>query len=154
MSATKSYAFALCAMGLLGAGCEEAQYANTPPQEQEIKRTRPTTEVPLASPQEREAASRKIAEALCARAERCGKIGDGERYASRGACEKEATQTYRDELDMYGCPGSIVEGAVQNCAEKIRDEGCIRPVATLARMVDCDANHLCQKPYPSRELSR
>lgn len=139
---------ALCLLTIFGAACEEAQYANTPPQPKEIQRTRPGTPVELATPKERDSVSKEIANAVCDRAERCGKIGDGEKYASRTACEKQATQTYRDELDMYDCPGSIVRNAVKNCADEIREEGCLNPIASLSRMVDCDSNHLCQRPHP------
>lgn len=125
-------------------GCEEAQYANTPPLPKEVRRTREAPPHKLASSQERDAASLQIAEAVCDRAERCGKIGEGEKYSSRTACEKTATESYRNELDMYGCPGSIVPRAVESCAEKIRGEGCLNPVASLMHRVDCDAGHLCQ----------
>lgn len=133
-----------CCLSLWAGGCEEAQYANTPPQPTQKRAVRPVPPVELATAKERDVASRAIAEAVCDRAQRCGKIGEGEKYTSREACTQSATEDYRGELDMYDCPGSIVPNAVKNCANEIRDEGCLNPVASLERVIDCDSRHLCE----------
>jgi|GEM_PF-2571698 len=136
--------------------CEEKQYGETKEYNNPVDlRARPEGErqpssraaTPLSA-KEREQTSRALAAARCDREQRCNNVGDGKKYASRDACLGVAVADWKQELDMYNCPGGTKEGALDRCADEIRNDGCLNPLASLERIVDCDTNSLCRNPDP------
>jgi len=148
--------FVLLLGTLATAACNEKQYDETKPYNDPVDLTpRPEGEkqplsragTPLDRTQQASTAH-KLAEARCDREERCNKVGDGRKYASRATCLAAVTSEWSEELNEYHCPGGTVQGALDNCLKEIRGEGCVNPLASLERIVDCDAHEVCRNPDP------
>jgi hypothetical protein len=151
----RSLSFAL--LGLVGyAACNEPQYGETKayndPSELAARpkgerQTANRAATPL-SPAQQVSTANKLAEARCDRERRCDNVGEGRKYASQAKCLSAVASEWRGELDDYECPGGTVQGALDQCLTEIRNEGCMNPVASLERIVDCDAHEVCRDADP------
>lgn len=144
--------FALLALG----ACNEKQYDDTKlyndpsqtsarPEGERQPSSRAAT--PLTSAQ-RASTANKLAEARCEREQRCNNVGEGRKYASQAKCLSAVASEWKEELDDYACPGGTVQGALDHCLSEIRSEGCESPLASLERIVDCDAHEVCRNADP------
>lgn len=85
-----------------------------------------------------------IADARCDREAECENVGAGRRYASRGECVSAVRADWADELTPYECPGGVDHAELDECVAQIRDEECMNPFDTLARMVECRSGDICE----------
>lgn len=88
-------------------------------------------------------AVRSIANARCAREEKCGNVGADKKFASASACEEEIKNDWRDDLNKYECPNGIVQAELDECLTDIKQEDCGSPFDSLARVLSCNASDIC-----------
>lgn len=85
-----------------------------------------------------------IAHARCAREQRCGNVGQDEKWLTLESCIRRIKADWRDELNAFECPGGIDERELEECMEEIRNEDCASPVDTLGRIVACRSGDICR----------
>jgi hypothetical protein len=92
-------------------------------------------------------AVQSITQALCARADTCGRIGRPHQHGSVARCEKAVSLEWREELNQYECPGGVVEDELDECIAELLDEDCTSPVDTLASFIACRASDICNEQH-------
>lgn len=90
------------------------------------------------------AATESIAEARCAREDRCQNVGDDKKYSSTQDCLARVRDDWRDDLNALQCPGGANEKELNECLEAVRNEDCSSPFDTLSRVSECTAAQLCE----------
>lgn len=118
---------------------QEARYDNPTPAAPEATRGGATTGLGTV-------AAQQIAEARCAREQKCGNIGPDEDYASVEVCRQEIGKEWADELNAYDCPNGLIEKELNECLESVKAEDCASPFDTLGRVVACGSGDIC-KPH-------
>jgi hypothetical protein len=88
-------------------------------------------------------ATDSIAEARCAREDRCTNIGDGKKYSTQQDCLARVRADWKDDLSARECPKGINEKQLSECVSQIRNEECSNPLDTLSRMSQCTAGQIC-----------
>jgi hypothetical protein len=124
-------ALLLCA----GAGCDRSETSEPPTQGGGYAVVAPATSRSVAD---------LITEAHCDREQRCVKVGWPTRHASREECEAEIGLDWRDELDVFDCPGGIDRDALDDCLTEIRNDDCDNPFDALERIVVCRPGKICR----------
>lgn len=84
-----------------------------------------------------------IAQARCQREQRCGNIGTDEDYKSLDDCLTKIATEWRDDLNLYECPGGVDQKELAECVEEIQNEDCNNPFDSLGRIVACRSSDLC-----------
>lgn len=87
---------------------------------------------------------RRIAEARCAREERCQEIGAGKRFGDREACMTYVLDHSRVDLSSANCPGGIVEKELQECLQAIDGQECGSTIDHALRIVACRSSDMCK----------
>jgi hypothetical protein len=87
---------------------------------------------------------RRIAEARCAREQRCEQIGAGRRFADRDACMTYVLDHSRVDLSSAQCPGGIVEKELDECLQAIDEQTCGDPIDHAMRIVACRSSDMCK----------
>lgn len=87
---------------------------------------------------------RRIAEARCAREERCQEIGEGKRFADRDACMSYVLDHSRVDLSSANCPGGIVEKELQECIEAVDAQQCGSTIDHAMRIIACRSSDMCK----------
>jgi hypothetical protein len=87
---------------------------------------------------------KQIADARCAREQKCGNIGTDEDYASAEACRQKITADWAEEVNAYECSGGVVQKELDECLEEIKNEDCASPFDTLGRVVACRSSDICR----------
>jgi hypothetical protein len=99
---------------------------------------------PLRGPGgETRSAVNNIADARCAREERCNNVGADKKYASDDVCENQIKSDWADDLNAYECPKGVVDNELEECLNAIRNEDCNSPFDTLSRVSACTAGQIC-----------
>lgn len=93
---------------------------------------------------ENEVHVRRIAEARCAREERCKLIGEGKQFADREACMTYVLDNSRVDLSSANCPGGIVQKELDECLEAIEAQTCGDPIDHAMRIVACRSSDMCK----------
>ena len=117
----------------LAAGCSN----NPPPKPIETALAAPVATVQTHS------ASESIAEARCAREDRCENIGNDKKYSSTQDCLKQIRADWQDDLNARECPGGVNDPQLNECLNEVRHEDCSSPFDTLARVAECTASQIC-----------
>ena len=86
----------------------------------------------------------RIAEARCAREQRCNNIGADEDYSSKEACLSEIRNGIRDELNASDCPGGVDSSELSECVTEIQNEDCNNPIDKLGRIAACRTSDICK----------
>jgi hypothetical protein len=86
----------------------------------------------------------QIAQARCELEQRCGRVGQGQRYQSMDACLTTVRQDWQEDLNAYECPGGFNQSELSECLAEIRTEGCESAVQKLGSFVACRASDICQ----------
>lgn len=89
------------------------------------------------------AASESIAEARCAREDRCQNVGDDKKFSSTQDCLARVRDDWKDDLNARQCPGGANEKELNECLEAVRNEDCASPFDTLSRVSECTAAQIC-----------
>jgi hypothetical protein len=84
-----------------------------------------------------------IALARCDREQRCGNIGNGQRYSSRNVCMTSVRDDWKDDLNAYECRAGVKQDELADCVHEIRDEDCRNPLDALQRMAACRSSDIC-----------
>jgi hypothetical protein len=85
----------------------------------------------------------QIAEARCAREQKCGNVGADEDYATAEVCLQQITKEWAEEVNAYDCPGGVLQKMLNQCLESIKSEDCASPFDTLGRVVACGSGEIC-----------
>jgi len=88
-------------------------------------------------------ATEAIAQARCAREQRCNNIGNDEKFSSSGDCLTSIRNDWKDDLNARECPGGVEQDDLQECLTEIRNEDCNSPFDTLERISACTAAQIC-----------
>jgi hypothetical protein len=88
-------------------------------------------------------AAESIAEARCAREDRCTNVGSNKKYSSVQDCLARVRDDWKDDLNARQCPGGANETQLNECLDAIRHEDCASPFDTLARLSECTAGQIC-----------
>jgi hypothetical protein len=131
---TVAYATATCALFIVSApGCGH----DSSPRPAETALAHPIATLDTHS------AVASIAEARCAREDRCTNVGKDKKYASASACEDSIRDDWKDDLNARQCPGGTKETQLKECLTAIRNEDCSSPFDTLSRVSECTASQIC-----------
>jgi len=118
---------------VLAAGCGNGP----PPRSAETALTAPVATFDTHS------AAESIAEARCAREDRCTNVGSNEKYSSMQDCLARVRDDWKDDLNARQCPGGANETQLNECLDAIRHEECANPFDTLARLSECTSGQIC-----------
>jgi hypothetical protein len=88
-------------------------------------------------------AAESIAEARCARENRCDNVGADKKFSSTSDCLARVRNDWKDDLNARECPGGVNESELQDCLGAIRAEECNSPIDTLDRVTECTASAIC-----------
>jgi hypothetical protein len=88
-------------------------------------------------------ATDSIAEARCAREDRCSNIGDGKKYSSTQDCLARVRDEWKDDLNARECSHGINQSQLDECVNEIRNEECSNPLDSLSRMTQCTSGQIC-----------
>jgi hypothetical protein len=88
-------------------------------------------------------AAESIAQARCAREQRCDNVGADEKYSSASDCLARIRNDWKDDLNARECPGGVEQDDLQECLTAIRNEDCNSPFDTLGRLAECTAAQIC-----------
>jgi hypothetical protein len=103
-----------------------------------------TTHEPALRPASRSSsAAESIAEARCAREQRCSNVGANEKYSSHNDCMDRIRADWKDDLNARECHGGVNQTELQECLGAIREEECNSPFDTLDRVTECTAASIC-----------
>lgn len=116
----------------------EATPVNAPPAVEESP-----GEQASAPESETRSAAESIAEARCAREQRCDNVGTDKKFSSQQDCMDTIRNDWREELNALECPGGVDEAQLNECMAEIRDEECSSPLDTLSRVAECGAGQIC-----------
>ena len=86
-----------------------------------------------------------VANALCAREERCGNIGPGHTYTSAEQCVTTRATDAADDVDAEDCIDGARVPELESCLARIRGADCGLEVDP-ADFVACDENVMCIEP--------
>jgi hypothetical protein len=117
----------------LSAGCSNSP----PPHPAETALTAPIATFDTHS------AAESIAEARCAREDRCTNVGSDKKYSSVQDCLARVRDDWKEDLNARQCPGGANETQLNECLDAIRHEDCSSPFDTLARLSECTAGQIC-----------
>jgi hypothetical protein len=90
-------------------------------------------------------AAESIAEARCAREDRCTNVGTDKKYSSVQDCLARVRDDWKDDLNARQCPGGTNETQLNECLDSIRHEECSNPFDTLSRLSECTAGQICNE---------
>jgi hypothetical protein len=90
-------------------------------------------------------AADSIAEARCAREDRCTNVGADKKYSSVQDCLTRVRDDWKEDLNARQCPGGTNEKQLNQCLDAIRHEDCSSPFDTLSRMSECTAGQICNE---------
>jgi hypothetical protein len=110
---------------------------NPPPRAVETAAAEP------AATAETRSASDSIAEARCAREDRCNNVGDDRTYSSTQDCLARVRADWKDDLNAVDCPGGVNDAQLSECLTAVREEECSSPLDTLSRVAECTAAQIC-----------
>jgi hypothetical protein len=88
-------------------------------------------------------AAESIAEARCAREQRCANVGSDKKFSSHNDCMARIRDDWKDELNARECHGGVNQTELQECLGAIREEECNSPFDTLDRVTECTAASIC-----------
>jgi hypothetical protein len=89
------------------------------------------------------AALADIAQARCAREERCGNIGADKKWATTTACIDDERKSNADSFDAKSCGSGVSAHELAECVESVRKQDCGNPFSSLDRVEECRSGHLC-----------
>jgi len=91
-----------------------------------------------------EAATGRLAQALCDRENGCGRVGGADKaWPSLATCASSVRVVVRQDLAQADCPDGHDAGALTTCLSAIRRAACDERVDGLASLAECDARTLC-----------
>jgi hypothetical protein len=122
----------LCALFFV-AGCSN----NPPPRPVETALAHPVATL------ETHSAAESIAEARCAREDRCTNVGAEKKFSSVQDCLARIREDWKDDLNARDCPGGANETQLNECLDAVRNEDCSSPFDTLSRVAECTAGQIC-----------
>jgi hypothetical protein len=98
-----------------------------------------------SAPDTARSAAESIAEARCAREDRCTNIGSEKKYSTTQDCLARVRDDWKDDLNARECPGGVKRTELEECLTAIRNEECSSPFESLSRMTQCTAGQICAK---------
>jgi hypothetical protein len=88
-------------------------------------------------------AAESIAEARCAREQRCENVGSNKKYSSHNDCLARIRDDWKADLNARECRGGVNQTELNECIGAIRAEECNSPFDTLDRVTECTATAIC-----------
>jgi hypothetical protein len=89
-------------------------------------------------------AVQSIAQARCAREERCKNLGPNHKYESKTQCVAGVRNDNADDLNAEECKGGVDKKELGECLEAIRSEDCNSPLDTIGRLAACRTSDMCR----------
>jgi len=141
MSRTSRIPFALAALAVaaISAGCAHQS------------ETSGTTTVTGGTPSgvrvtgttDKDQASMRLADEICAREAACGAIGDGAKYRTEEACMADQGATAPIQVSRWSCTPTQTQAGFEQCLAAIRSERCETPLPRVDRLVACRSGSVC-----------
>jgi hypothetical protein len=91
------------------------------------------------------AAPLALAEARCAREQRCNNIGPDKRYPTPSACLEAVKAEWQLELSARECPKGVDDDDLAECVAQVRDQDCGSPASSLERLSECTVSDICEE---------
>ncbi|MBI2394470.1 MAG: hypothetical protein HYV09_33175 [Deltaproteobacteria bacterium] len=85
----------------------------------------------------------RLADARCAREEKCGNVGRGLEYDTKDQCLTIMRGKKTDDLRLENCPGGIKDQDFNECLSDIQRESCDNPLDSLMRLKECRSSEIC-----------
>jgi len=97
---------------------------------------------------ERDQLATHLADEVCAREARCGRVGDadGARYRTAEACMLDQGSRTPAQVSRWGCAPEATSAPVEACSEALRQEPCSGPLARLDDLRACSRASVCGSP--------
>lgn len=121
------------------AACADQQTSAPPPREPEG-----ATNIQPVSVNTPQSVVDALAGAACDREQRCGRIGSGRSYLSKGNCLDDQAGRRRSDLQNAHCPNGIDSAKVDSCLSTIRAERCDDLIDAIGRLAECRVGALCR----------
>jgi hypothetical protein len=122
---------------------------NTPDVDRD--RARDDTAAPMVPASRVLPAAESIADARCAREQKCNNIGADKRYSSMSDCLARIRNDWKDDLNARECPNGVDQKELNECLSEIRNENCGNPFDTLGRVAACTAAQICEDDNDARD---
>jgi hypothetical protein len=90
-------------------------------------------------------AAESIADARCAREQKCNNIGADRKYSSMSDCLTRVRNDWKDDLNARECPAGADQKELNECLAEIRNEDCNDPLDSLGRIAACTAAQICEE---------
>lgn len=119
-----------------------------------VERDRDDESVGMAPASRIRSATESIAEARCAREQRCNNVGADKNYSSMNDCMTRVRNDWKDDLNARECPGGVDQKELNECLAEIRNEDCGNPFDSLGRIAACSAAQICEDSTPERDVAR
>jgi hypothetical protein len=84
-----------------------------------------------------------IAEARCAREQRCENVGGDQKYSSMQDCMATVRADWAEDLNARECPGGVNQTELTECLNAVRNEDCGNPFDSLSRVAECTTGQIC-----------
>lgn len=104
-----------------------------------------TSGVRVTNTSERDQASMRLADEICARESACGAIGDGARYRTEEACMADQGASAPAQIARWACTPTQTQAGFEECLAAIRSERCETPLPRVDRLVACRSASVCGK---------
>jgi hypothetical protein len=128
-------------------GCERDQKAYGVDRDREQKRTNVDPDRDMSGVRGSgayRAAVDSIAQARCAREERCKNLGPNHKYGSKAECVAGVRKDNAEDLNAEECKGGVDQKELGECLEAIRGEDCNNPLDTIGRLAACRTSDMCR----------
>jgi uncharacterized protein DUF6184 len=81
--------------------------------------------------------------ARCAREERCGHVGAGQKFPSTALCQLKLSKVQTKAFGAESCPSGVSEVPLRECMENIGDFACDQSLDTVDSVDGCATAVLC-----------
>jgi hypothetical protein len=119
-----------------------------------VERDRDDESARMAPASRIRSATESIAEARCAREQRCNNVGADKDYSSMNDCMARVRNDWKDDLNARECPGGVDQKELNECLAEIRNEDCGNPFDSLGRVAACSAAQICEADERERDVTK
>ena len=104
-----------------------------------------TSGVRVTGTSDKDQASMRLADEICARQAACGGIGEGARYRTEEACMADQGASAPAQIARWSCTPTQTQAGFEECLAAIRSERCETPLPRVDRLAACRSASVCGK---------